>query len=232
MPKIVVVGSGMFAMVSAKLLVLFVSVIFPPNWISGLRAMSGEEGLVLCTYIGAWELLRIIRVLAKQENGKIFIMLKIFSTDKEILAINLHRPSIAMLDSGKSFSRSLRPQRRGNGIFIDNAWRRCSRWQHPMSCLHAPVVLPWMIMPRIRWRIFGIYTVNAISLIPFRLWLLRACMWTLVPHARHNKIQPWWEKTIWCCRQSNFTIPFHPVRSPAYWALFMPMTSSKEILIT
>ena len=35
MPKIVVVGSGMFAMVSAKLLVLFVSDIFPPNWISG-----------------------------------------------------------------------------------------------------------------------------------------------------------------------------------------------------
>ena len=85
MPKIVVVGSGMFAMVSAKLLVLFVSVIFPPNWISGLRAMSGEEGLVLCTYIGAWELLQMFRVLANQENGKIFIMLKIFSTDKEII---------------------------------------------------------------------------------------------------------------------------------------------------
>ena len=67
-PKIVVVGSGIFAMVSAKLLVIFVSVIFQPNWISRQRAMSGEKGLVLCTYVRAWESVTNIRSVG--ESGK------------------------------------------------------------------------------------------------------------------------------------------------------------------
>jgi hypothetical protein len=45
--------------------------------------MTGEESLVLCTYIRPWELVTNIRSVGNPASGKIFIMLKIFLTDKE-----------------------------------------------------------------------------------------------------------------------------------------------------
>ena len=63
--------------------------------------MTGEESLVLCTYIRPWELVTNIRSVGNPASGKIFIMLKIFLTDKEILwysyLIFLYRVSVAEL---------------------------------------------------------------------------------------------------------------------------------------